>query len=256
MIASPAIQANDVTQSYFSRQGETVAVRSVSFDVAPGEFLVIVGPSGCGKSTILSLIAGIFPPTRGTVRLFGREVNGPTRHTGYMLQKDGLLEWKTVEENILLGLLFRRQDTPENRKNALRWLERMGLGHAGAMYPSELSGGMRQRVALTRTLAVNPDILLLDEPFSALDIQNKIRLEELLLQTVRTENKTAVLVTHDLEEALAMGDRILVMGGKPGEIRNTLLVPDEIRSLSPLDSRNHPAFRALFRELWREVESP
>ncbi|WP_124727070.1 ABC transporter ATP-binding protein [Staphylospora marina] len=254
-MTSPVIRVESVTQSYFSPIAETQAIRSVCFEVEAGEFLVIVGPSGCGKSTLLSLIAGLFPPTRGKILLFDREVRRPTRHTGYMLQTDGLLAWKTVEENVMLGLRIRRQATPENRKRALHWLERMGLSDARHRYPHELSGGMRQRVAIARTLAVDPDILLLDEPFSALDIRTKIQLEDLLLRTVREEKKTVILVTHDLEEALATGDRILIMGGKPGEIRRQLTIPESIRRLPPLESRNHPEFRALFRELWREVDA-
>jgi NitT/TauT family transport system ATP-binding protein len=171
-----------------------------------------------------------------------------------MLQKDGLLDWRTVEQNILFGLEIRKAATEEAKEHARSLLAAVGLSHARELYPSQLSGGMRQRVALVRTLAVRPDILLLDEPFSALDIQNKIHLEELLLRFLHEQDKTALLVTHDLEEAIAVGDRIIVLGGQPGRIRRTIDVPDEIRHLSPLESRAHPLFRELFAELWREVE--
>jgi NitT/TauT family transport system ATP-binding protein len=257
MKPTPAIQFQNVTHTFFSKEEEVTAIRDINFTVEQGETLVLVGPSGCGKSTILSLLAGIYKQTSGQIRLFGKE--GKThaaKYTGYMLQKDGLLEWRTVLKNMILGLEFRKQNTPERIEYALHLLKQMGLEHTSHQYPSQLSGGMRQRVALVRTLAVNPEILLLDEPFSALDIQNKIALEDLLMDVMKRHKKTAVLVTHDLEEALAVGDRILVMGGRPGTIQKTMVVPEEIRALSALKSRIHPVFRRLFEQLWQEVEQP
>ncbi|KFZ41186.1 MULTISPECIES: ABC transporter ATP-binding protein [Thermoactinomyces] len=257
MKPTPAIQFQNVTHTFFSKEEEVTAIRDINFTVEQGETLVLVGPSGCGKSTILSLLAGIYKQTSGQIRLFGKE--GKThaaKYTGYMLQKDGLLEWRTVLKNMILGLEFRKQNTPERIEYALHLLKQMGLEHTSHQYPSQLSGGMRQRVALVRTLAVNPEILLLDEPFSALDIQNKIALEDLLMDVMKRHKKTAVLVTHDLEEALAVGDRILVMGGRPGTIQKTMVVPEEIRALSALKSRSHPVFRRLFEQLWQEVEQP
>jgi NitT/TauT family transport system ATP-binding protein len=257
MKPTPAIQFQNVTHTFFSKEEEVTAIRDIHFTVEQGETLVLVGPSGCGKSTILSLLAGIYKQTAGQILLFGKE--GKThaaKYTGYMLQKDGLLEWRTVLKNMILGLEFRKQNTPERIEYALHLLKQMGLEHTSHQYPSQLSGGMRQRVALVRTLAVNPEILLLDEPFSALDIQNKIALEDLLMDVMKRHKKTAVLVTHDLEEALAVGDRILVMGGRPGTIQKTMVVPEEIRALSALKSRSHPVFRRLFEQLWQEVEQP
>ncbi|MBH8606812.1 ABC transporter ATP-binding protein [Thermoactinomyces sp. CICC 10521] len=256
MNSPPAVQIENLTHAYFTKKEEVTAIRSVSFSVDEGEFVALVGPSGCGKSTILSLIAGIFPATKGIIRLFGKKIDGPSFRTSYMLQKDGLLEWRTVEQNMLFGLQIQGQATPDKIAKARDLLKKMGLKHVSHHYPSQLSGGMRQRVALVRTLAVEPDILLLDEPFSALDIQNKILLEDLLARALKEENKTALLVTHDLEEAIAVGDRILVMGGQPGEIRHQIHVPEELRSLPPLKARSHPAFRVIFEELWREVEKP
>ncbi|MGA8943168.1 MAG: ABC transporter ATP-binding protein [Thermoactinomyces sp.] len=250
----PAITLSQVTHAYFTKKEEIVAISGIDFTVPQGELLVLVGPSGCGKSTILSLLAGIYKQTAGKILLFGKKISQRTKCTCYMLQKDGLLEWRTVAQNMLLGLELQKQATPERIDYAFHLLEQMGLGHIAHQYPSQLSGGMRQRVALVRTLAVNPDILLLDEPFSALDIQNKIILEDLLVKVMKKQKKTAVLVTHDLEEALAVGDRILVMGGRPGTIRKTLDVPEEIRLLPPLKARSHPVFRRLFEELWREVK--
>lgn len=256
MTSPYAIQVINLTHTYISKKEEIIALNSVSFDVSPGEFVALVGSSGCGKSTLLSLIAGIFPSTHGKILLYGQEVKGPSSLTGYMLQKDGLLEWRTVEQNLTFGLEIQRKATSEKIAHARYLLGQMGLSHVLHHFPSQLSGGMRQRVALVRTLAVQPEILLLDEPFSALDIQNKLHLEELLIQVLREHKKTAVLVTHDLEEAIAMADRIIVLGGQPGQIRRTLDVPDEIRALSPMKARGHALFRPLFEELWREVEKP
>ena len=254
-ITPPAIQFKNVTHTFFSKKEEVTAIQNINFTVEQGETLVLVGPSGCGKSTILSLLAGIYKQTAGQIFLFGKEEETQAaKCTGYMLQKDGLLEWRTVLKNMILGLEFRKQDTPERIDYALQLLKQTGLEHTAHQYPSQLSGGMRQRVALVRTLAVNPKILLLDEPFSALDIQNKITLEDLLMDVIQKQNKTAVLVTHDLEEALAVGDRILVMGDRPGTIQKTIIVPEEIRVLSSLKSRSHPVFRELFEQLWQEVE--
>jgi NitT/TauT family transport system ATP-binding protein len=253
-LSAPAVSVDRLTHTYFTATDEVTALEGITFAVNPGEFAVLVGPSGCGKSTLLSLIAGLFPHTSGTILLFGEKITHPSPRTAYMLQKDGLLDWRTVEQNILFGLEIRKAATEEAKEHARSLLAAVGLSHARELYPSQLSGGMRQRVALVRTLAVRPDILLLDEPFSALDIQNKIHLEELLLRFLHEQDKTALLVTHDLEEAIAVGDRIIVLGGQPGRIRRTIDVPDEIRHLSPLESRAHPLFRELFAELWREVE--
>jgi NitT/TauT family transport system ATP-binding protein len=251
-----AIEIQNLTHTYFTKKAEMTAIRSVSFSVNPGEFIVIVGPSGCGKSTILSLIAGLFPFTEGEILLFGAPVRQPSSQVGYMLQKDGLLEWRTVDANIRLGLEIQHIANAENIAYARKLLNRVGLSDSLNKYPTQLSGGMRQRVALVRTLATRPDILLLDEPFSALDIQHKLYLEELLVQLLADGQKTAILVTHDLEEAIAIGDRILVMGGKPGQIRREFIVPSELRQLSPIKARGHPAFRPLFEQLWNEVETP
>ncbi|AUS08402.1 spermidine/putrescine ABC transporter ATP-binding protein [Laceyella sacchari] len=253
MASDYAVQIEDLTHTYFTKTEEVTAIRSLSLTVHPGEFVVLVGPSGCGKSTILSLIAGLIIPASGRIQLFGNPVNGPSPRIAYMLQKDGLLAWRTVAQNMILGLELRRQATAAAIADTHRLLDEMGLSHVAHHYPHQLSGGMRQRVALVRTLAVRPDLLLLDEPFSALDIQNKIHLEHLLTNVLKEQQKTAILVTHDLEEAIAIGDRVLVIGGRPGQIRYTLPIPTDIRALPPLEARAHPSFRSLFSELWREV---
>lgn len=254
MALSYAIEVKNLTHTFMTPKEERVALQSISLQVLPGEFLVIVGTSGCGKSTLLSLIAGLLQPTYGEILLNGKRTTSPSPLTGYMLQKDGLLEWRTVKQNMILGLQIQNQATDDLIAQAYQLLSQMGLSHVLHQYPSQLSGGMRQRVALVRTLAIQPEILLLDEPFSALDIQNKLHLEELLTLVLQQQSKTTVLVTHDLEEAIALGDRIIVLGGHPGEVRRIIEVPGEIRACTPMKARGHSLFRPLFEELWREVE--
>lgn len=251
-----AIEIDDVTKTFVTERDERHALGPVAFSVASGEMVVVVGPSGCGKSTLLSLIAGLLPVTSGEIRLFGETVKGPSPRIGYMLQRDGLLEWRTVEENIALGLEIRGQKNPEKLENARYLLKEMGLSSVNHHYPSQLSGGMRQRVALVRTMAVQPDILLLDEPFSAVDYQNKLHLEQLLVSIRRQHRITTVLITHDLEEALALADRIIVLSGRPGQIRHVISLPEELRMADPLETRSHPLFRTHFNELWKELERP
>ena len=194
------------------------AVRDVSFRVGSSEFVSIVGPSGCGKSTLLNLIAGLDHPTEGTVSLHGSEVSGPNSNVGFMLQKDMLLPWRTVLQNVEFGLEARELSKVQRRDCALRELKRCRLQEFADRYPYQISGGQRQRAALARTLAINPDILLLDEPFSALDAQTKLVLQKSFAETIAGSGLTTLLITHDLTEAVAMSDRILVMSDGPGHI--------------------------------------
>ncbi|PTX59368.1 NitT/TauT family transport system ATP-binding protein [Melghirimyces profundicolus] len=254
MNGSFAIELENVTKVYLSREDEVQALEPISFRIHSGEFVSLVGSSGCGKSTVLSLAAGLIRPTTGVVRIMGKDVLAPSNRVGYMLQQDCLLDWRTVKDNITLGLEFRGLKTEKTESHARFLLGELGLAHTLKQFPSQLSGGMRQRVALVRTLAVQPDILLLDEPFSAVDYQNKLYLEELLTGVLKKSKVTALLVTHDLEEALALSDRILIMGNRPGRIRRTLEVPEELRSATPLKARGKPSFRPLFNELWKEMD--
>lgn len=251
-----AIEIDHVTKTYLTERDERQALGPITLAVTPGEMVAIVGPSGCGKSTLLSLIAGLIPVTSGEIRLFGEPVKGPSPRIGYMLQRDGLLEWRTVEENIALGLEIRGQTSRKNLDQARYLLREMGLDSAVHQYPSQLSGGMRQRVALVRTMAIQPDILLLDEPFSAVDYQNKLHLEQMLISIRRQHQITTVLITHDLEESLALADRIVVLSHRPGKIRRMISLPEELRRADPLETRSHPLFRAYFNELWKELEHP
>ncbi len=247
------IAFTDVSKTYVTMEGETEALKDVTFSVKEGEFVAILGPSGCGKTTILSLLAGLFPPTAGTITILGKKVHVPSRKVGYMLQQDYLLSWRTIEQNIMLGLEIRRQMTGENRQYAVELLDEMGLLPFKNHYPNQLSGGMRQRVALVRTLAAKPFILLLDEPFSALDYTTRLRLEDLVLDTLRRRQKTAILVTHDIAEAIAMADRIIVMASKPGRIKKEIEIPPALRDPLPFASREIPEFQKYFQVIWREM---
>ncbi|GFR37101.1 ABC transporter ATP-binding protein [Insulibacter thermoxylanivorax] len=248
------VDVEDMSHVYVTDKGASLAVAGIHLSVEPGEFVSLVGPSGCGKTTILSVIAGLIQPTSGTVRIRGKPVNGPSAHVGYMLQQDYLFPWLTIWENAMTGLEIKKQVTSGSQAYVRQLLDQMGLAGAVNQYPSQLSGGMRQRAALVRTLAAKPDLLLLDEPFSALDYQTKLTLEDLVLETLRSEGKTAILVTHDLSEAIAMSDRVIVLGRNPGHIRRELHVPEPIRRALPLQAREEPGFHRLFRELWRELQ--
>ncbi|MEW5323463.1 ABC transporter ATP-binding protein [Geobacillus thermoleovorans] len=250
-----------LSHTYLTKTTAVTALDDVSLSVEKGEFVSFLGPSGCGKTTLLSIIAGLIEPTEGSVRMEGRPLwpNGTDapaarRAVGYMLQQDYLFPWKTIEENILLGLKITGTLTAQTKERALALLAEIGLAGVESYYPSQLSGGMRQRAALVRTLATDPKLLLLDEPFSALDQQTKLKLEELVWKTLKQYEKTAVLVTHDIEEAIAMSDRIFLFSPRPGRLAKTFVIPDDLRGRPPLAARQHPAFSALFQSIWKEME--
>ncbi len=249
------LEVKDVTHSYFSKREKMTALMNVNLTVRPGEFVSILGPSGCGKTTLLSIISGLIKPTAGHVLMENEKVKGTNKKTGYMLQQDYLFPWKTIGENILLGLKLTGQLNEETKEKAFNLLEQMGLKDIENKYPSELSGGMRQRAALVRTLATDPKLLLLDEPFSALDFQTKLKLENLVGKTLKTFRKTAILVTHDISEAIAMSDRIFLFSNRPGTVYKTIEIPDELRKLPPFEARNHKQSPEFFRSIWKELES-
>lgn len=242
----------DVDYSYHSIQGETHALSNLNFTVEEGEFLAIVGPSGCGKSTLLSLLCGLLSPTGGTIRFQGHDLTrNDTLQIGYMLQKDHLLEWRDIRSNVTLGLEIQHKCTEENLAYADSLLSTYGLEQFTKKRPSELSGGMRQRAALIRTLVLHPSLLLLDEPFSALDYQTRLTVSDDIGRIIRQEKKTAILVTHDLSEAISLGDRIFVLSKRPGTIR-TILPIRFPEGLSPLEKRNDSSFKHYFNLLWKE----
>ncbi|HSJ50804.1 MAG TPA: ABC transporter ATP-binding protein [Actinomycetota bacterium] len=211
----------DVTVGF----GETIALADASLEVSAGEFVSIVGPSGCGKSTLFNVISGLISPSSGRVLLDGEDVTGSTGHVGYMLQKDLLVPWRTVLGNIVLGAALTRGVTATDRQDALDLAARYGLGDFVHHYPHTLSGGMRQRVALMRTLAVHRDVLLLDEPFGALDSQTRLEMQRWLLEVWSELGRTVLFVTHDVDEAVFLADRVVVMTPRPGKIETEIPVP-------------------------------
>ncbi|MFC3884739.1 ABC transporter ATP-binding protein [Bacillus songklensis] len=248
------LRIHQLNHTYFTKQSATTALENISLTIEEGEFISFLGPSGCGKTTLLSIIAGLISPTEGKVTLDEKNIQQMKSRIGYMLQQDYLFPWKTIKENIMIGLKMMNEWSKENEESALKLLEQIGLKGVDSYYPRQLSGGMRQRAALVRTLAINPHILLLDEPFSALDFQTKLKLEELVSQTLHSFGKTSLLVTHDIGEAIAMSDRIFLFSARPGKIVKTFIVPRELRQLSPLEARQHPAYNSLFQRIWKELD--
>ncbi|MGV2941737.1 ABC transporter ATP-binding protein [Mesobacillus sp. LC4] len=244
-----------IHHTYFTKTSAVTALNDISLDVQEGEFVSFLGPSGCGKTTLLSIIAGLFEPSDGQVKLEGRTVKDAANQTGYMLQQDYLFPWKTIEENIFLGLKISGTLEDSKKEEVISLLRQMGLENVEKLYPKQLSGGMRQRVALVRTLATEPKLLMLDEPFSALDYQTKLKLEDLVSTTFKTFGKTAILVTHDIGEAIAMSDRIFLFSPRPGRLHRNFDIPEELRNLRPFEARNHPLYNELFQTIWKELES-
>jgi len=249
-----AIRLKEVSLKYLTEQGETHALDNVTLDVKQGEFLGIVGPSGSGKSTLLSLIAGLLQPTSGTVEVFGEQVRGPGSRAAYMLQQDCLLEWRTIEGNAMLGLEIMGRLNPQRRQSTRDMLTEYGLGGFQHLYPRQLSGGMRQRVALVRTLATEPSICLLDEPFSALDYTSRLNLQDDVSSILRKSGKTCVLVTHDIPEAIAMCDRVIILTNRPGKVKINLPIELSVGEKRPLLRRRAPEFGRYFTRIWEEME--
>ena len=233
-----------VEMRYHPKNGETVAVKDLSFSVKQGEFLAVVGPSGCGKTTLLSLAAGLLKPSAGKI-----ENGGVT--FGYMLQKDELFPWRTIEKNVFLPLEIQRRNTPERRKKVLSLAEKYGLKDFLKSFPRELSGGMRQRAALIRTLAAEPDVLLLDEPFSALDYQTRLNVCDDVYRIIKSEKKTAVLITHDISEAVSVADEAIVLSRRPATLVAEYTLP--FGEETPLKRRENPAFPLWFERLWKDL---
>ncbi|MEI7024372.1 ABC transporter ATP-binding protein [Paenibacillus sp. y28] len=252
---SESVRLAGVTHVYVSETKAYLALDRIDLSLQTGEFISLVGPSGCGKTTLMSIVAGLIQPTCGEVEVFGASPGAKNGKIGYMLQQDYLFPWRTILDNALIGLELTGNKTPEKERFVRELLEEMGLGDVLAQYPRQLSGGMRQRVALVRTLSTNPELLLLDEPFSALDYQTKLQLEDLVAETLKARGKTAILVTHDISEAIAMSDRVLVMQRNPGRIKREWLVPEAIRQSAPFHAREQTDFHRLFHGIWRDLEN-
>lgn len=249
----PLLDIQDLSFSYHNTAGETPAIKDLSFYVNKGEFVSIVGPSGCGKSTLLSLITGLLKEEAGRILFYGKSIKKQRPNIGYMLQKDQLLPWRTIFRNVMLGAEIRRQVNKETKEKAKELLIRYGLSDFLYARPDELSGGMRQRVALIRTLLTNPELLLLDEPFSALDYQTRLNVSDEIGQIIRKENKTALLITHDLSEAISLADRIIVLSKRPARVKCTVPLSFPAESNSPAVRRNDPLFKDYFNLIWKEL---
>ena len=246
------LRLENISLAYQTETDEIRALSSISFNVEKGEFVAIIGPSGCGKTSILSIIAGLLKPSGGKVTLCGEEIKKGKNSIGYMLQKDELFPWRTIEENAYLPLEVKKLKSADEKKKVNRLLEKYGLWEFRKKYPSQLSGGMRQRAALIRTMASSPDLLLLDEPFSALDYQTRLSVCDDLYEIIKNEKKTTLLVTHDISEALSTADRIIVLTKRPSKILNIHMI-DRDKSVSPLKRREDPHFSKWFERLWREL---
>ena len=239
------LEVKNICKTYQSQNGEIEALKNISFDICEGEYISIIGPSGCGKSTLLSIISGLENKTSGEIYIDGK--------IGYMLQKDNLLEWRTIYKNVLLGLEIQKENTPENRAYVEELLKKYGLYEFKDKYPTQLSGGMRQRVALIRTLAIRPKILLLDEAFSALDYQTRLMVTEDVYKILKAENITALMVTHDISEAISMSDRVIVLSHRPATVRKIYTVDFEMENRTPLNCRENPKFSKYFNLMWKEL---
>ena len=244
------LEIKNVSLTYQTPDDEINAVKDLSFDCKEGEFLSIIGPSGCGKTTLLSLIAGLIKPTSGKILIDGKDVT-EKNDLGYMLQKDHLFPWRTIEKNVLLPLEIKKRKTTAEINFAKSLLKKYGLYEFRKNYPAQLSGGMRQRAALIRTLVSNPRLLLLDEPFSALDYQTRLAVCDDVFNIIKQEQKTTVLVTHDISEAISMSDIIIVLSERPAKVKS-IFAPNIIGD-TPLKRRENKGFGELFEKIWKEL---
>ena len=246
------LELKDVGLLYESKQGETEAIKNLTLSVGKGEFVAIVGPSGCGKTTLLSLISGILKSTSGEVIINGKPAGDAEEYIGYMFQRDQLFEWRTVKKNILLGLEIKGKISENHAKIAENLAKKYGLFDFLDKKPRELSGGMRQRVALIRTLILNPNLLLLDEPFSALDFQTRLSVCDDVASIIKNEHKTAILVTHDISEAISMADRVVVLSKRPATVKKIFNI--KLDGETPFKKRESPKFSKYFDEIWKELQ--
>lgn len=242
------VKVTDLSQTFYTKEGELEVLKDINFSLSEGQILTLLGPSGSGKSTILNILTKLLKPTSGDVVIKG--------NIGYMFQKDHLLEWRNIMDNITIGLEIQNNKTKESIEQVEKLLKTYGLWEYRYMYPKELSGGMRQRVALIRTLAVNPDILLLDEPFSALDYQTRLLVSDDVFKIIKNENKSAILVTHDISEAISMSDVVVALSKRPATVKNIYNIDlRQNENLTPLQTRKVPEFQNYFDILWKELDS-
>jgi len=248
-----AVTLRGLTKRFDSAAGSYVAIQDIDLDIRPGCFVSLVGPSGCGKSTVLNLIAGLMEPTEGTVKVFGEPLRGLNRRASYMFQQDALLPWKTVLDNVLLGLTFRGRDSAEGQALGRDWVRRVGLSGFENAYPHQLSGGMRKRAAMAQSWIVDPDLILMDEPFGALDVHTRQRMESEILDLWAGSGKTVLFITHDLEEAIALSDEVAVMSVGPASRIVAQHQIDLSRPRHLLDIKTEPRFGELYRTIWSDL---
>lgn len=248
------LDVKNISKKYQSDNGEIESIKNISFSVKEGEFISVVGPSGSGKSTLLSIIAGIIKPSNGEVYIYNNKVNGISNYIGYMLQKDNLLDFKTVYKNVILGLEIKNLINKENLDYVDKLLKNYGLYEFKDKLPSQLSGGMRQRVALIRTLAIKPDILLLDEAFSALDYQTRLSVTDDVYKIIKNENKTTIMITHDIPESISMSDRIIVLSNRPAIVKSIHKIDFTSNIKLPTLKRNNEHFYEYFNNIWKELD--
>ncbi|WP_264174990.1 ABC transporter ATP-binding protein [Clostridium sp. CS001] len=241
--------------NYHSLTAETPALKDVSFNVQEGSFLSIVGPSGCGKSTLLNIIAGLITPSSGKIVINRSNNNSSFLKIGYMFQKDQLFDWLNIWDNVLLGLKINHCITDENKNMVKNLLINYNLWEFRNHHPRELSGGMRQRVALIRTLALSPDVLLLDEPFSALDYQTRLNISNEVFEIIKKEEKTTIMVTHDISEAISMSDKVVILSNRPAIVVKDISLEFGENFSCPLKRRDSPNFRVYFNEIWKELNN-
>ena len=249
-----AVELDRITCTFAGARGSYTAVQEVSLSIAEGEFVAVVGPTGCGKSTLLNVAAGLLKPSSGTIRIFAEPLAGINRKAGYMFQSEALMPWRTALANVTAGLEFRGVRGDEARRRGEEWLERVGLGGFGDRYPHQLSGGMRKRTALAQMLILDPPVLLMDEPFSALDIQTRQLMENELLELWSANRKSVIFITHDLEEAISLSDRVVVLSAGPathpiGEFAIDLPRPRDVQEI-----RLSPRFIALHDRIWHSMK--
>ncbi|WP_346894864.1 ABC transporter ATP-binding protein [Clostridium sp. UBA7503] len=248
------IEIKNVYMNYHTLSAETVALKDINFTVNGGEFVSIVGPSGCGKSTLLNIVSGLIEASSGNILVDGRVQEGYSDKIGYMFQKDQLFEWLTVLQNVSIGLKIKKMMNDDAKIKLEKLLKNYNLWEFKDHYPRQLSGGMRQRVALIRTLALDPEVLLLDEPFSALDYQTRLNVSDEIYEIIKNEGKTAIMVTHDISEAVSMSSRIIVLSKRPAVIKKIIKIEFDGENLTPLKCREHSKFRVYFNDIWKEMD--
>ncbi|WKU19282.1 ABC transporter ATP-binding protein [Advenella alkanexedens] len=252
-MSEPALSLDKITCTFVSRDNKNekyTALRDASLHIAPGEFVSVVGPTGCGKSTLLNVGAGLLEPSAGSVKVFGQPLRGINHRAGYMFQGEALMPWRSALENVMAGLEFANVPKEQARARAMDWLQRVGLSHAVNKYPHQMSGGMRKRAMLAQTMIRDPDIILMDEPFSALDIQTRQLMENEVLEIWMSQRKAVLFITHDLDEAIAMSDRVVILSAGPGthiigEFKIDLPRPRDVAEV-----RAHPRFAELHKAIW------